>query len=195
MIERISQDHEIELLESIHTHSDHVRQRDLARIAGLSLGMTNAIVKRLVQKGWLTVRKVNNRNIRYAVSPEGIEEISRRSYSYFKRTVKNIVYYRESIETFVREVKAQGHSTVRLVGKSDLDFIVEHACARYGIRFVNDGANEGDSRCFVLYSEVFALGVDEGAPTEGRAFLRSLLREPSGIEETESDSPSRTGVL
>jgi len=33
---------------------------------GLSLGMTNAILKRLAAKGWITVRKVNNRNIRYA---------------------------------------------------------------------------------------------------------------------------------
>jgi hypothetical protein len=35
----------------LHRPADHVRQRDLARTAGLSLGMTNGIVKKLVQKG------------------------------------------------------------------------------------------------------------------------------------------------
>ena len=88
-----STEHELDLLEHIAKRADTVHQRDLARIAGLSLGMTNAIVKRLVQKGWLTIRKVNNRNIRYAVSPAGIEQITQRSYGYFKRTIKNIVYY------------------------------------------------------------------------------------------------------
>ena len=62
-----------------------MHQRDLARIVGLSLGMTNAILKRLV-------KKVNNRNIQYIVSPKGINEITRRSYRYFKRTIKNVVY-------------------------------------------------------------------------------------------------------
>ncbi len=134
-------DQELEVLENIYAQRDHVRQRDLARIAGLSLGMTNAIVKRLVQKGWLSIRKVNNRNIRYAVSAEGIDQISRRSYRYLKRTIKNIVYYREAIERFVREVKGRGYSGVMLVGPSDLDFIVEHACDMYAVSYLrNDRA-------------------------------------------------------
>ena len=63
------EDKELEILENIYHSSSSVRQRDLAEIVGLSLGMTNAILKRLVKKGLLTVRKVNNRNIRYAVFP------------------------------------------------------------------------------------------------------------------------------
>jgi DNA-binding MarR family transcriptional regulator len=69
-----------------------VRQRDLAKIAGLSLGMTNAILKRLALKGLLTIKRVNNRNIHYIVTPTGIEAITRKSYRYFKRTIKNVVY-------------------------------------------------------------------------------------------------------
>ena len=43
-----------------------VRQRDLSQqVIGMSLDMTNAILKRLVLKGYLSVRKVNNRNIAY----------------------------------------------------------------------------------------------------------------------------------
>ncbi len=42
-----SHEHEITILENIHNQQDVVRQRDLAEIAGLSLGMTNSILKRL----------------------------------------------------------------------------------------------------------------------------------------------------
>jgi len=37
---------------------------------GLSLAMTNAILRRLVKKGWLKIKKVNNRNMQYIVSPK-----------------------------------------------------------------------------------------------------------------------------
>ena len=62
-------------------NQSHINQRDLAEIAGLSLGMTNSILKRLVHKGLLSINKVNNRNIRYLVTPSGLEAISSRSYS------------------------------------------------------------------------------------------------------------------
>ncbi len=42
-----SHEHEITILENIHNRQGLVRQRNLAEIVGLSLGMTNSILKRL----------------------------------------------------------------------------------------------------------------------------------------------------
>ena len=58
-------EHELEILENIYKHKEQIHKRDLAQIVGLSLGMINAILKRLVKKGWLKIKKVNNRNIQY----------------------------------------------------------------------------------------------------------------------------------
>jgi DNA-binding MarR family transcriptional regulator len=173
-------EHELNILEHIAQRADTVHQRDLARIVGLSLGMTNVIVKRLAQKGWLTIRKVNNRNIRYAVSPAGIEQITRRSYRYFKRTIRNIVYYREAIERFVQDVKARGHGGLLLLGRSDLDFIIEHACRAHGIEYVQtegkvQGAGRGQEGLFLLYSESY---MPDGAKKRSRpvaAFLQEVV--------------------
>jgi DNA-binding MarR family transcriptional regulator len=134
-------DKELEILQHIHHESD-VHQRDLARIVGLSLGMTNAIVKRLAQKGFLLIRKINNRNICYAVTAEGIDEIARRSYRYFKRTIKNVVFYKEAVEALIRDAHKVGYSRIALVGPSDLDFIVEHCCRNHGLALErwNDGS-------------------------------------------------------
>ncbi len=70
----------------------------------------------MAQKGWITIRKVNNRNIRYAVTPKGMEVLTRKSYQYFRRTVKNVVYYRQAIEDLVRGVKEEGYGGLVLVG-------------------------------------------------------------------------------
>lgn len=125
---------ELEILEHLH-HNTSLHQRDLSRIVGLSLGMTNAILKRLAKKGFLMVRKVNNRNIKYIVSPAGVEEISRRSFTYFKRTIKNIVDYKDQLEQSLRKIQAEGVRRVVLEGESDVDFIIEHLCNKIGLQF------------------------------------------------------------
>src|SRR4030042_1811399 len=131
----ISSDRELDALERIQQSQSPVRQRDLARIIGLSLGMTNAILKRLAQKGLLQVQKVNNRNIQYAVSAKGMEEIAHRSYRYLKRTIKNVVYYKEAIDRLIQEIGSRGFQRLVLVGSSDLDFIVEHLCHKHHLVF------------------------------------------------------------
>ena len=137
-------DTEYIILENIYDSSSaeiHLRQRDLAQIAGASLGMTNSILKRLSQKGWITIKKLNSRNIQYAVTLEGINEIIHRSYHYFKRTIRNVVYYKDIIEDLVIRAKDKNIKTVLLEGSSDLDFIVEHACRRSGLNFRKKSGN------------------------------------------------------
>jgi len=124
---RDSHDRELQVLQHI-AEATVVRQRDIARIVGMSLGMTNSILKRLARKGLITIRKINNRNVMYAVSPRGFEQIARRSYRYLRRTVKNVVVYRRTIESLITLAAAEGFGEVDLIGESDLDFVVEHAC-------------------------------------------------------------------
>ena len=127
------------ILEKVYDSSESrspLRQRDLARVAGTSLGMTNAILKRLARKGWITAQKLSSRNIRYAVTLDGMNEIIRRSYGYFKRTIKNVFFYKEKIDQAIGDAKRRGIEAALLVGTSDLDFIVEHSCHRHGLQFL-----------------------------------------------------------
>ena len=112
----VNAERELDVLQHIAELGD-VRQRDLARIVGVSLGMVNAILRRLSRKGLLTVHKINNRSIAYAVTPEGMEAIAKRSYRYLKRTIKNVVDYRDAIEAIVRTAKHHGFSRLVLVGE------------------------------------------------------------------------------
>lgn len=150
-----NRENELTLLEAIHRHQPNIRQRDLAEIAGLSLGMTNSILKRLTEKGWITVRRLNSRNVRYAVTPDGVEEILHRSYAYVKRTIKHVVGYRRTFERFAFALKEQGFARVILIGGSDLDFVVEHALSLVGLSLIRrdtvpEQLEAGD---FLLYGE------------------------------------------
>jgi len=166
-----SSEKEITILSHIHSNPHNVNQRDLARIVGLSLGMTNEIVKRLATKGLLTVKRINNRNIHYIVTPRGIEAITRKSYRYFKRTIKNVVYYKESIENLAARVREKGFDAILLKGVSDLDFIVEYACRKQGLAFLKE--DNPPENVFVLYSESYI--PDKEVEDENSAFLQDLL--------------------
>jgi predicted transcriptional regulator len=132
-------DTEFIILENIYDSLERntpLRQRDLALITGASLGMTNSILKRLVQKGWITVKKLNHRNIQYAVTIAGLNEILHRSYRYFKRTIKNIMVYKDAIDRVVFQAKRKNYAVILLIGVSDLEFIIEHSCLNHGLSFL-----------------------------------------------------------
>jgi len=188
----ISPEKELEILERISRSKTTIRQRDLARIIGLSLGMTNSILKRLAKKGLLKIKKVNNRNIQYVVSPKGMEAIAGRSYRYFKRTIKNVVYYKEAIDRIIQEAADRGHRRFVLVGSSDLDFIVEHFCEKKHLEYTQSpdgGALIGTSAAdeagmFFLFSENC---VPPAEQTENSASLRILFMSNSQMLTTQAE--------
>lgn len=131
--------HEIDVLRHIQTNN-RAKQRDIARAIGLSLGMTNSILKRLASKGFLVMRRLNSRNISYLVTPAGVELIARRSYRYLRRTVGTIVRYRDRIFSLVKDAsrsvpRGSAPATVMLIGESDLAFLLEWCAAKCDMSF------------------------------------------------------------
>ena len=181
-----SADTEYLILENIYGSGEQktaLRQRDLAHMTGASLGMTNAILKRLAQKGWITIKKLNCRNIQYAVTLDGINEIIHRSYNYFKQTIRNTVYYKETLDAIIRNAKQNNISSVILIGASDLDFIIEHACHSYGISFAKASepyvSADNKSGTLIIYSEtinyLYNSGYTEAKDPLNILFLSKLL--------------------
>ncbi len=165
-------DKEAIILEHIY-YNDSLKQRELADKAGISLGMTNAILKRLIEKGWLMTKRLNSRNISYVVSPAGMEEIFKRGYRYFKRTIDDVILYKAQIEELVSEAAKSGYKCVALVGKSDLDFLVEYACGKARIAFKKLEKDIIADNIFVLYSEQY----EHGNSVSPKQWLRSIILE------------------
>ena len=158
----ITHDHELEVLSQIH-RNEAVKQRDIAHAIGLSLGMTNAILKRLAAKGFIAMRKVNARNIHYLVTPDGVDLIARRSYRYLRRTVGHVVRYKEAMLDLLEAAAAappegKGATEVVLVGESDLEFLVEWCAQKHDLHFrrQTDALPPPSAAAFVIASEQIA---------------------------------------
>lgn len=195
---------ELDILEAIHNRRN-IKQRDLAHVLGISVGMTNAIIRRLAQKGLLTVRKVNNRNLRYAVSSDGMEALAKRSVRYLKSTIRNVVDSKQAIEELVVAVKRLGYTEVNLLGSSALDFVVEHVCGKFGVGYrqspapvpdaspdagpepgdplaTGDPLAPGARDTYFLFSENFE--EPEAHSRECHGYLRTILSSKNTVVET-----------
>ena len=131
---------EISLLSDVHQtllSSPEASQRDISKALNMSLGMTNNILKRFVEKGWLCMNKISARNIRYVLTPDGLKEVAKRSYNYIKRTIKNVYDYKELILNYIQEEKEKGTKNIILLGEDDIAFIIEYACQKNNLTFCN----------------------------------------------------------
>lgn len=84
--------HERQLLASIETGRP-VSQRALSRELGIALGLTNLLLRKMAEKGWIKLLRVPPNRFLYYITPDGIAEKTRKSQAYFSR---NIQFYRET---------------------------------------------------------------------------------------------------
>ena len=110
-------------------------QRTLAKKANMSLGMMNAILGRFVERGWIMLTNVNGRKLAYAVTPDGISELTKRGKAFALRTFKLANVYSETFCKKFMEAKAAGKTKVVLYGDSYIKFIIKYACNEVGLDF------------------------------------------------------------
>lgn len=86
-----SRDRDIyDILERIARGGEELSQRSLARDVGIALGLTNVLLKRLIQKGLITATRVGANRVRYAMTPDGLAEKAR---LFRKRLGQDLQFY------------------------------------------------------------------------------------------------------
>jgi DNA-binding MarR family transcriptional regulator len=153
----MEQDSEYLLLSTINDLTQKkadISQRDLSHAIHLSLGMTNVLIKRLSKRGLVLIQKVSPRKVTYVLSPDGMNELAGKTYRYLKRTIRKVADYKEIIVTITKDARTRGFARVGILGKSDIDFIVEYAASAVGIEYtVYDDDTLIPSDSFIFVSE------------------------------------------
>jgi DNA-binding MarR family transcriptional regulator len=154
-----------------------ITQRELATRSGLSLGMTNALLRRFAERGWVKLTRLSAKSVQYALTPEGMTEVARRTAGYFRRAARSAEQHRARIEQFVTRAKQDGARTLVLAGASELDFLLEYACDRHGMVFVRTAdlerarAMNGRPGVVILYAE----GAEVPQQAQNAASLREII--------------------
>lgn len=100
---------------------ENASQRDLARRAGVALGRTNQVIKRLIRKGLVKTRQINAKRVAYYLTPKGFSEKLHLVVRYAQITINLFSCMREVINhqlgRLQEEVRVQ---TVVIFGTGEL---------------------------------------------------------------------------
>jgi DNA-binding MarR family transcriptional regulator len=112
-------ENDLKVLEAIARFSS-ISQRVLAEHAGLSLGMVNLVLKRLVGTGYVQIQLLDKHKVRYLLTPAGIAAKYRRAHEYLSRTVRIYEIYRQAINRIINEQLDKGFHKFVIYGEGDI---------------------------------------------------------------------------
>jgi len=98
-------------------------QRSLSRKLNISLGLTNAILKNLIKRGWIKAQKLSGRKILYLITPQGMARVTNLLYDRFRETQKYYQYTKELITSYLNTLYNQGARRVIIHGTNQLSEI------------------------------------------------------------------------
>ncbi len=125
-------------------------QRDLSRHMNLSLGQTNMLIRRLITKGYIRISQLNERKVKYLLTPKGFAEKMNKSIKYTLKTINSIGLIKEHFKALLKERYEKGERNFLILGESDLAFLVEMAIRELSLQdcsfkrikeLSNDGAD------------------------------------------------------
>jgi EPS-associated MarR family transcriptional regulator len=98
----------LDLLRSLKSNPEYT-QRELSQEMGVSLGKVNYCMKKLTEKGLIKLtnfsRSSNKFGYSYLLTPSGIEEKSRLTFSFLKRKIKEYEVLKEEIDKLKQDTK------------------------------------------------------------------------------------------
>ncbi|MFO3795786.1 MAG: winged helix-turn-helix transcriptional regulator [Anaerolineales bacterium] len=128
---------ELSLLEEIERNPD-ITQASLAAQLGVAVGTVNWHIKRLVAKGYLKVKRLERKKLRYIITPEGLALRARLTIDYVQRSFDLYRKIRQHVKEHLREVREAGFEHVRIIGDGDVAEICYLTCLEQGISVVNE---------------------------------------------------------
>ena len=129
---------EMTLLEHIERDPD-VTQASLATQLGVAVGTVNWHLKRLVEKGYVKVKRAERKKLKYIITPEGIALRARLTVDYIERSFDLYRKIRQRVKIHLNTVKEAGYHQIRLNGEGDVADICRLSCLEQDIEIVRAG--------------------------------------------------------
>lgn len=127
------------ILEQIEEDPD-TSQAALASQLEVAVGTVNWHLKRLIEKGYVKVRRLERKKLKYIITPEGLLFRARLTVDYIQNSFNLYRLVRQRAITAIDEVRAQGHNCVQVEGIDEVAEICRLTCIEQGISIVENGA-------------------------------------------------------
>ena len=128
---------EMIILDQIEQDPD-VNQATLAAQLGVAVGTVNWHIKRIIEKGYIKVKRAQRRKLRYIITPEGLAHRTRLTIDYIENSMRLYRRTRQRVITALDEISREGFDSVQIVGDGDIAEVIRLTCIEQGIKIDND---------------------------------------------------------
>ena len=129
---------DLTLLNSIEADPD-INQAALADTLGVAVGTINWHLKRMVAKGYVKVKRMQRKKLRYILTAEGIALRASLTVKYIENSFSLYNLIRQRTRKVLDELRSFGLDTVRIVGNGEVAEVCLLTCIEQGIQ-VNEEA-------------------------------------------------------
>jgi DNA-binding MarR family transcriptional regulator len=128
---------ELQILEYLERNPD-TTQADLATRLGVAVGSVNWYLKRLINKGYVKVRQMQRRRLRYLITPQGLAEKARLTQAYMQASLRLYRETRALAQRLLAQVAQAGYDSVRVEGDGDMADICRLTCLEQKLSVAQD---------------------------------------------------------
>ncbi len=129
---------ELALLEHIENDPD-VTQATLATQLNVAVGTINWHLKRLIEKGYVKIKRAERKKLRYIITPEGIALRALLTMDYIEQQFLLYRNTRQRVREQLEQIQAAGFNQISIRGVGDVADICRLSCLEKGISVVPEG--------------------------------------------------------
>ena len=162
---------ELEILERLENNG-HLTQRDLSKDVGIALGLVNHLLKKMVTKGWIKIKNIDSKKIRYLITPEGARE---KSSLLYKRVESTIHFYLEAkrvIKDKIIHLKNEGIEDVSIYGINHISEVLYIVLKELGLELVSVVEEKKEGEEWFGYK---VIGMDEFVKSNTNVLILASL--------------------
>ena len=131
---------DLTLLNSIEQDPD-ISQATLADTLGVAVGTINWHLKRMIAKGYVKVKRMQRKKLRYILTAEGIALRTNLTVKYIENSFSLYNLIRQRTRKVLDELRAFGLDTVRIEGDGEVAEVCLLTCLEQGIQIDPDLAS------------------------------------------------------
>lgn len=138
-------------------------QRDIVDKTGISLGLVNTLIKKCAEKGLVKIKKLNSRNIKYILTPDGVKKITKKTINYIEKAYKEIKKVESKVEELARKHNKEGKNIYILRQKDEIFNLVSNTLnnMRVSYEVINESDIFNENKKGVIYHWNLDLNIDK----------------------------------
>jgi DNA-binding MarR family transcriptional regulator len=129
---------ELALLETIERDPD-VTQASIATQMDVAVGTVNWHLKRLIDKGYIKIKRANRKKLRYIITPEGIALRASLTVDYVEQQFLLYRNTRQHVKDYIERVRQAGFDRICVRGEGDVADICRLTCLEQGMAINPEG--------------------------------------------------------